>query len=100
LRLECEIAVKKLIRQTVLGTGSSTGRSYLPVFRVLQTRSLGFAQLFPSAYIKELNPRMVCTVWGFLFAIYAKYIRLQSLCQVKIEVKIIHFLRVKKHLTR
>jgi hypothetical protein len=29
-----------------------------------------------------------------------KYIRLQSLCQVKIEVIKIHFLRVKKHLTR
>jgi hypothetical protein len=62
---EYEIAFRKSIRQTVLGTGSRTGRSFLPVFRVLQTRSLDFAQLFPSAYFNERYPRMVYTIRGF-----------------------------------
>jgi hypothetical protein len=35
-----------------------------------------------------------------LWATHCKYIRLQPLCQVKIEVKKIQFLKAKKHLTR
>jgi hypothetical protein len=65
--LECEIGTKKSIRQTVISAESLTRKSLLSAFHVLRTCSLAVAQLFPSAYFKERNPRIVHAVRGFFY---------------------------------
>jgi hypothetical protein len=81
LKAKGEIAIEKSNRQTVLSAESSTVKFFLSAFRVLHTRSLEVAQLFPSAYFTL--SQTVTTVLGFLFLTRSKYIGLRHLCQVK-----------------